>query len=144
MRAAERAIGVTLLSIELRSAADIDGALARLADTQADALVVYHNSLIRAYRDRILQFAENIKLPAMYEAAEYVEAGGLMAYGVTHVDLFRQSANYVDKILKGAKPADIPVEQPTKITLVLNRRAAAILGIAIPPTLLLRADRVVE
>ena len=144
MRAAERAIGVTLLSIELGSAADIDGALASLANTQADALVVYHNALIRAYRDRILEFVAKIKLPAMYEAAEYVDAGGLMAYGVTHADLFRRSASHVDKILKGAKPADIPVEQPTKVALVLNRRAAATLGIAIPPILLLRADRVVE
>jgi putative ABC transport system substrate-binding protein len=144
MQAAERTIGIRMQSIELRSAEDLDSALAGLARTRTDALVVLHNSLIREQRERILDFAAKSKTPAMYETAEYVDAGGLMAYGVTHADLFRRSASHVDKILKGAKPADIPVEQPTRLELVLNRRAATALGIAIPPALLLRADRVVE
>lgn len=144
MQAAERTTGVELQSIEVRSPDDFDSALAGLVRTRIDALVVLHNGLIRAQRERILDFAAKSKMPAMYEAAEYVDAGGLMAYGVAHADLFRRSASHVDKILKGARPADIPVEQPTRLELVFNRRAATALGIAIPRTLLLRADRVVE
>ena len=144
MHAAERTIGVKLQSIELRSAEDFDSALARLVRTPTDALVVLHSALIREQRERILDFAAKSKMPAMYEAAEYVDAGGLMAYGVTHADLFRRSASHVDKILKGAKPANIPVEQPTRLELVLNRRTATALGIGIPRSLLLRAERVVE
>ena len=144
MRAAEKAIGVTLQSMELRSAEDLDSALAGLARVPADALVVFESGLIRAQRERILDFAARSRMPAMYEAAEYVDAGGLVAYGVTHADLFRRSASHVERILKGAKPADIPVEQPNRLELVFNRRTATALGIAIPRSLVLRADRVVE
>jgi putative ABC transport system substrate-binding protein len=144
MQAAARTIGVKLQSIELHSDEDFDSALAGLARTRIDALVVLNNALIRAQRERILDVAAKSKVPAMYEAAEYVDAGGLMAYGVTHADLFRRSASHVDKILKGAKPADIPVEQPTRIEFVFNNKTATTLGIAIPRSLLLRADRVIE
>lgn len=144
MQAAEKTIGVKLQSIEVRNAEDFDSALAGLARAPTDALLVLHNGLIRAQRERILDFAGKSKMPAMYEAAEYVDAGGLMAYGVTHADLFRRSASHVDRILKGAKPADIPVEQPTRLELVFNSRTAMALGIAIPRSLLLRADRIVE
>ncbi|MBI2748113.1 MAG: ABC transporter substrate-binding protein [Burkholderiales bacterium] len=144
MQAVEKTIGVKLRSVELRNAEDFDDAFAGLARAPADALVVLHNGLIRAQRERIVNFAAKSKMPAIYEAAEYADAGGLMAYGVTHADLFRRSASHVDKILKGAKPADIPVEQPTRLELVFNHRTATALDIAIPRSLLLRVDRVVE
>jgi putative tryptophan/tyrosine transport system substrate-binding protein len=95
-------------------------------------------------RKRIVEFAGKHKLPAIYSNAEYVEDGGLMSYATNSLDLHRRAATYVDKILKGAKPADLPVEQPTKFELVINLQTAKTLGLTIPPTLLSRADEVIE
>ena len=144
MKAAEAALGVQLRSIELRNAGDFDGALARITRLPTDALVVFNSALLVELRTPVLAFAAERKLPAMYEAAEYAVAGGLMAYGVTHAALFRRSAYHVEKVLKGANPADLPVEQPTSLELVINRRTATALGIPISQSLLLRADRLVE
>ena len=95
-------------------------------------------------RRRIAQFASEIGLPAIYESADFVKAGGLMAYGASLVDMSRRAAGYIDRILKGAKPADLPVEQPTKFEFVINLKTAKALGLAIPPSLLARADQVLE
>lgn len=144
MQAAAKTIGVKLRPMDIRGTKDFDSALVAFARTRTDALVVLQSGVVRALRERIVDFAAKSKIPAMYEAAEYVDAGGLIAYGVTHADLFRRSASYVDRILKGAKPADLPVEQPTRLELVFNHRTATALGISIPRSLMLRADRVVE
>ena len=95
-------------------------------------------------QERILPFAAQRRLPAMYEAREWAAAGGLVSYGVTHADLFRQSAGHVDRILKGARPADLPVEQPTLVRLTVNQRTAKALGLTVPPSILVRADEVIE
>jgi putative ABC transport system substrate-binding protein len=95
-------------------------------------------------RRRIVELASETRLPAIYESADFVTAGGLMAYGASLVDMSRRAAGYIDRILKGTKPGDLPVEQPTKFELVINKRTAQALGLTIPPSLLLRADQVVE
>jgi putative ABC transport system substrate-binding protein len=97
-----------------------------------------------AKRAAIAQFAQSNRLASMYAAKEYVDAGGLMSYGASVSDMFRRSALYIDKILKGAKPADLPIEQPSKFELIINLRTAKALGLTIPPSLLLRADQVIE
>jgi putative ABC transport system substrate-binding protein len=142
VQAAARRLALRTLALEVRSPDDVDAAFARLQLEPADALIVF--DLTIAARPRIVALAAQHKLPAMYEAREWAAAGGLLAYGVTHVDLFRQCASHVDKILKGAKPADLPVEQPTRIRLTVNLKAARALGIKIPQSLLLRADEVIE
>jgi ABC-type uncharacterized transport system substrate-binding protein len=101
-------------------------------------------SILFAHRTKVLQLAVKSRLPAIYESAEEVETGGLMTYGVNIPDLDRRAATYVDKILKGAKPADLPVEQPTKFELVINLKAAKEIGLTIPPNVLARADRVIK
>ena len=138
------ALGLTPQPIEVRSADAIDEAFARALRAGAEALVVFNDTIMVAGRARIVTLAASHRLPAMYEASEWADAGGLMAYGVTHADLFRRSASYVDRILKGARPAELPVEQPTRLRLVLNLRTAKALGITLPQAVLLRADRVIE
>jgi putative ABC transport system substrate-binding protein len=96
------------------------------------------------YRKRLLKLAEDNRLPAMYDDRNFVEPGGLMSYGTDRADLFRRAATYVDKILKGAKPADLPVEQPTKFELVINLKTAKQIGLAIPPNVLAKADKVIR
>jgi putative ABC transport system substrate-binding protein len=110
----------------------------------ADALMVLTDPMLAVHQARIVDFAEKSRLPAMYGLRAYVAAGGLMAYGTNIADLFHRVAAYVDKILKGAKPADLPVEQPTKFELVLNLKTAKALGITFPISLLGRADEVIE
>ncbi len=143
-QAAAPEFGITVLPVELGSFEATDAAFERIAQARADALLVLNSAASYLARARIVQLAAQQRLPAMYEAREYAAAGGLAAYGVTHVDLFRQSARHIDKILKGAKPADLPVEQPTRIRLTLNRTAADALELKLPPSLLLRADEVIE
>ena len=140
------ALGLTLQPIEVRSGDAIDEVFARAlrAGAAAEALIVFNDTTMFEARARIVLLAAVHRLPAMYEASEWADAGGLMAYGVTHADLFRRSASYVDRILKGARPADLPVEQPTRLRLVLNLRTARALGITLPQAVLLRADRVIE
>ena len=143
-QAAAPEFGITVLPVDLRSIEAAEAAFEHIAQARADALLVLNSAVSTLARPRIVQLAAQQRLPAMYEAREYAAAGGLLAYGVTHVDLFRQSARHIDKILKGAKPADLPVEQPTRIRLTLNRTAANALELKLPQSLLLRIDEVIE
>ena len=111
---------------------------------RADAIIVGNDTAINVNLAQVVELAARHKLPAAYLAREFVDGGGLMMYGVNYPDLYRRAATYVDKILKGAKPGDLPVEQPTKFELVINRKTAKALGLTIPPVLLLRADQVIE
>ena len=133
-----------LLSIEARAPDEIDGAFAAMAREHADALVVLGGPLAMNQRSRIAELAASQKLPAIYYEREIVMVGGLMSYGTDQKDMYRRAATYVDKILKGAKPADLPIEQPTKFQLVINLKAARALGLELPPALLARADEVIE
>jgi putative ABC transport system substrate-binding protein len=111
---------------------------------QADALLTFEDSMFWLHRRRLAELEAKHRLPTMHDLREFVEAGSLMAYGPDLADLFRRAAIYVDKILKGAKPADLPVEQPTKFDLVINLKTAKALGLTIPQSLLLRADQVIQ
>jgi putative ABC transport system substrate-binding protein len=127
------------------TAEDLDRAFSALVSQRAQAFIVAAASIvIFARRADIARFALSSRLPSMYAAKEYVEAGGLMSYGASASGMFRRAAMYVDKILKGAKPADLPVEQPTTFELAVNLKTARGLGLTIPPSLLLRADHVIE
>jgi len=143
-QAAASLLGVTLQLFEVRAADEIDALFDRIVRSKPDALLVFNDATTVAARPRVLQLAAQHHIAAMYEAREWAAAGGLIAYGVTHVDLFRQSALHVDRILRGAKPADLPVEQPTKLRLSVNLATAKALGITIPQSLLLRADEVIQ
>ena len=120
MEAAAKALGLKLLSLEVRSLDDFEGAFARAKKERAQALITTTGSLINTQQRRVLDFAAKNRLPAIYHYSEFVEAGGLMSYGPDNTDVWRRAATYVDKILKGAKPADIPVEQPTKFEFFVN------------------------
>jgi putative tryptophan/tyrosine transport system substrate-binding protein len=135
--------GPEIIKSDIRQADDIAPALIGLKGG-AEALYVPANLLANANRVRINELAISTRLPAMFDFREYVESGGLISYGPNTADLFRRAAEHVDKILRGAKPADIPVEQPTKFDLILNLKTAKALGLDIPPTLLARADEVIE
>jgi putative ABC transport system substrate-binding protein len=140
IQAAARTLGVEVAVFEIRRAEDI----ARGFEGHADALYVVGDSVMHANRVRLSTLALVARLPTIYVHRDYVEAGGLISYGANLADLFRNAAGYVDKILRGAKPADLPVEQPTKFDLVVNLITAKALGIDVPPTLLARADEVIE
>jgi len=139
-----RALGVRLQFVEARGPADFDRAFSDMTRARAGALTVSTGALLFEERKRLVDLAAKHRLPAVYPWREYVDAGGLMAYGPHVADLYRRAATYVDKILKGANPADLPVEQPTKFELVINLKTAKALGLTIPPSLLLRADQVIE
>jgi putative ABC transport system substrate-binding protein len=142
---AARLMGLELQSVEVSRAEDLDRAFSAVTNQRAQALVLPGaNPVGFMNRGKIATFAQRSRLPAMYPTREYVEAGGLMSYGPSLPNLFRHAAIYVDKILKGAKPAEIPVEQPKKFELVINMKTAKALGLTIPPSLLLRADQVIE
>jgi putative ABC transport system substrate-binding protein len=142
---AARLLRLELQSVEVSRAEDLDRAFSAVTKQRAQALVLPGaNPVGFINRGKIATFAQRNRLPSMYPTREYVEAGGLMSYGPSLPDLFRRAATYVDKILKGAKPADLPVEQPTKFELVLNLKTAKALGLTIPPSLLQRADQVIE
>jgi putative ABC transport system substrate-binding protein len=142
--AAAQTLGVQLQPVKLRGPEDFDEALAATARGRAEALLAFDDSLTLAYRTRLVPLVAKARLPAMYGFREFPEAGGLMSYGTNNLDQYRRAATFVDKILKGAKPADLPVEQPTKFELVVNLKAAKALGLAIPPSVLARADDVIE
>jgi putative ABC transport system substrate-binding protein len=147
LRAAEasaRALGVRLQPLEARGPGEIDRALAAMTRERAGALLVLLDSMLLAQRERIADLAAKNRLPAVYGLRLHVDAGGLMAYAANQLDVSRRVASYVDRILKGAKPADLPVEQPTKFELVINLKAAKALGLTIPQSLLLRADEVIQ
>ena len=137
-------LGVTLQFREVRSPNDFDSAFTAMTRNRPDALFTASDPLNFVERTRILEFAAKSRLPAIYDWREFVDLGGLMAYGANLSDLYRTVATYVDKILKGAKPADLPVEQPTKFELVINLKTAKALGLTIPPSVLIRADQVIE
>jgi len=135
-----RQLGVQLHSLEVRSPDDFDKAFEEATRVRADALTMFS---LGDYK-RIADLAAKSRLPSIHWARAFAESGGLLAYGPDVADLFRRAAAYVDKILKGAKPGDLPVEQPTKFELVINLKTAKALGLTIPPTVLLRADQVIE
>ena len=142
--AAARTLGVRLQFVEARGPADFDRAFSDMSRARAGALNVWGNQLFFTERRRLADLAAMHRLPAVYAIKEAVHAGGLMSYGPHIAYMFRRLATYVDKILKGAKPADLPVEQPTKFELVINLKTAKALGLTIPPSVLARADHVVE
>jgi putative tryptophan/tyrosine transport system substrate-binding protein len=144
VEAAARRLGVDLQSLEVAGPEDFDRAFAVAAAEHADALLVLPTGFILRGRQRIVELAAAHRLPAMYPYREHVEAGGLMNYGPNVRDMFRRAATYVDKILKGAKPADLPVEQPMTFSLVINAKTAQALGLTIPPHVLLQATEVLQ
>jgi len=123
---------------------DIETAFRAASKGRAGAVLVLGGPVINAHRTQVIELAGKGRLPAIYYAAEWVDDGGLMTYGVSFSDLFRRAATYVDKILKGAKPADLPVEQPIKFEFIINLKAAKQIGLTIPPNVLVRADRVIR
>ena len=141
---AAKALSVELQRVEARGANDLDRALARIKAARPDGLVVIADRFLLAYRASIVQFVVKNRLPSMFSFREFAEEGGLMAYAPDFADSYRRAATFVDKILKGAKPADLPVEQPTRFELVINMKAAKALGLTIPQTILLRADHVLQ
>jgi putative ABC transport system substrate-binding protein len=141
---AAQALGVQLQLVQMHEPGELEAAFAAMLRARASGAVVLADALFLAERNRIAALARKARLPTVFERAENVEAGGLMSYGPKLTGQFRQAAAYVDKILRGAKPADLPVEQPTTFELVINRKTAAALGLTIPPSLLVRADRVIE
>ena len=141
---AARALGVQVQALEVRSPNDFEAAFKGATGRRVHALIILQNSLINAQRTRILELATKNRLPTMFGDAAQVESGGLMSYAPNSADLFRRAATYVDKILKGAKPADLPVEQPMKFEFVINLKTAKQIGLTIPPDVLARADKVIR
>jgi ABC-type uncharacterized transport system substrate-binding protein len=144
MEAVAKALGVKLLSLEVRSLDDFDSAFARAKRERAQTIITTAGPLIATQRRQVLDFAAKNRLPAMYTASEWVEAGGLMSYGPSITDQWRRAADFVDKILKGTKPADMPVEQPTKFEFLVNLKTAKQIGLTIPQKVLERADKVIR
>jgi len=141
---AARALGVRLQFVEARDADEFARAFSDMSSARAGALTVLpSNRFLREHR-RLVELAAEKRLPAVYTSREFVDAGGLMSYGANSADLHRRAATYVDKILKGAKPGDLPVEQPTKFELVINLKTAKDLGLSVPPSLLARADELIQ
>ncbi len=143
-KAAAGTFGVQLQLVEVRGPDGLDRAFSTMTRDRAQTLLVFPSAMLFTERRRIVDLVVKHQLPTMFPAREYAELGGLMAYGANVADLFRRSATYVDRILKGAKPADLPVEQPTKFELVINLKTAKTLGLTIPPSVLARADQVIE
>ena len=141
---AARALGVQLQVLKARTPSEIEAAFAAMSSQRAGGVLVLRDAVFRTLRAQIVALAAKNRLPAVYGLREEAEAGGLMAYAADFSDLFRRAATFVDKILKGAKPADLPVEQPAKWELVINLKTAKALGLTIPPSLLLRADQIIE
>jgi putative tryptophan/tyrosine transport system substrate-binding protein len=135
---------IYLRYLDIQDVKDIDTVIRAAAKGRADALMVLGNPSLNAYRKQVIELVAKYRLPATYARPEYVEAGGLMIYSTNYPELFRRAATYVDKILKGAKPADLPVEQPKKFELIINLKAAKQIGLTIPPNVLARADRVIK
>jgi putative ABC transport system substrate-binding protein len=143
-QAAARALGLQCQSIEARDSKGFDSAFEAITKNRAQALLTSPGAIINTHQARIIEFAMKNRLPAIYAGPEFVDAGGLMSYAPSYTDLYRRAAIYVDKILKGAKPADLPVEQPTKFEFIINLKAAKQIGLTIPPNVLARADRVIR
>lgn len=141
---AARDLGTILFAIDVRSSDDLDAGLVAVKSERPDVLICWGDPALLRERRRIVEFATRYKLPAIYQFSDFVAVGGLMSYGPSLKDLNRRAATYVHKILNGAKPADLPVEEPTKFDLVLNLKAAESIGITLPPLLIARADEVIE
>ena len=141
--AAEK-LGIEVQSLGIRSPDELDGALEDALRQNAAGLIIIEDPLTYDNRQQIVTFAAKSKLPAIYGVREFADAGGLLAYGANLAGLTRRAAGYVDKILKGTKPSDLPVEQPTKFDFLINLKTAKSLGLSIPPALLARADEVIE
>ncbi|HLF50260.1 MAG TPA: ABC transporter substrate-binding protein, partial [Methylomirabilota bacterium] len=141
---AARALGLGLQVVEARGPEDFDRAFSEMTRARAGALTVLPSTMFLHERRRLVDLAAKNRLPAVYSWREFVDAGGLMSYGPNVADNYRRAATYVDKILKGAKPADLPVEQPIKFELVINLKTAKALGLTIPQSLLGRADEVIQ
>jgi putative ABC transport system substrate-binding protein len=138
------ALGVKLQYLDVLDPKDIETAFREAGKGRAGAVLTLGSSILLSHRAQLAELAVKNRLPVIYAQPEYVEAGGLMTYGVSITDLFRRAATYVDKILKGAKPADLPVEQPTKFELIINLKAAKQIGLTIPANVLVRADKVIR
>ena len=141
---AARVLGVHLQILELRDPNELDSAFAAMTRERAGALDVLPGLMITGYMRQIVDLAAKARLPAIFADGQFVESGGLMSYGPSVPDLYRRAATYVDKILKGTRPADLPVEQPTKFELIINLKAAKQIGLTIPPNVLTRADKVIK
>jgi putative tryptophan/tyrosine transport system substrate-binding protein len=144
MELAAKAFGVKLQSLDVRDLKDIETAFRAASKARANAVIVLAGTIVLVHRAQITTLAIKSRLPAMYPRPEFVEDGGLMTYGPSIADLYRRAATYVDKILKGAKPADLPVEQPMKFEFIINLRTAKQIGLTIPPNVLARADKVIR
>jgi putative ABC transport system substrate-binding protein len=147
LKEAERAassLALQLGVVEARDANELDSAFSAIKKMRAGALLVIAAPILFANRTQIVAFATSSRLPAMYPYSEFVDSGGFMSYGPHQPDLWRRGATYVDKILKGAKPADLPVEQPTKFEFIINLKTAKQIGVTIPPNVLARADKVIK
>ncbi|MGE5306109.1 MAG: ABC transporter substrate-binding protein [Alphaproteobacteria bacterium] len=144
MQSTARALDLQLQSLEVRGPNDFENAFRAAAKARAQALITIRTPIINDQRKQIADLAIKSRLPAIYDDRAYIDAGGLMSYGTNLRDLYRHGAVFVDKILKGANPADLPVEQPTKFELVINLKAAKQIGLTIPPNVLARADRVIK
>ena len=144
MKVAAGGLRITLQPLEVRGPDDFEPAFSAIKKEHASALIVLRNAITYTYGARIVDLTAKSKLPAMYPDRVLVDTGGLMSYGPNFLDMFRRAATYVDKILKGAKPGDLPVEQPTKFEFIINLKAAKQIGLTIPPNVLVRADRVIR
>lgn len=141
---AARNLGLTTQHVDVRTQQDIDPAFQAAVKGRADAVLVLVSVVLNSYRKQVVVLAAKNRIPTIYPIVDFVEAGGLMSYGVSFVDLHRRAAIYVDKILRGAKPANLPVEQPTKFEFVINLQTAKQISLTIPPNVLARADRVIR
>ena len=141
---AARALSVTMQSVPVTQPGELESAFLAIQRERPNAMIVTGDLILQVHMGRVIDFARRSQLPAMYQNPEQAKSGGLLAYGANFAELFRRGAEYTDKILKGAKPADLPVEQPTKFELVINLKTAKALGLTIPPSLLQRADQVIE
>ena len=144
VQSAAQRTSVKILPVEASTAPEIDKAFSAMAREKAGAVIVINDTFFIQQRPQIVELATKNRLPSISAVREYAEAGGLMSYGSSISDNFRRVATYVDKIFKGAKPGDLPVEQPTKFELVINRKTAKALGLTIPQSLLISADKVIE
>ena len=144
MELAAEALGVKLQYLDIQNPKDIESAFRAASKGHADAVLVLQTPILNSQRRQIADRALKSRLPAIYPASQYVEDGGLMSYGASISDLDRRAATYVDKILKGAKPAELPVEQPMKFEFIINLKAAKEIGLTIPPNVLARADKVIK
>ena len=144
IQSSARKLAVAMRALEVRNPADLDKALHDAAGARVDALAIMPNPVFVTNLKQIAEFALQNRLPSMFHLREFVDEGGLLSYGVDRADLYRRAATFVDKILKGAKPADLPIEQPTKFDLAINLKTAKALGLTVPSSLLVTADEVIE